>query len=108
MTALHAACVWAHHKGDYTVVRLLMEAGGDPNCPTNWSSRSTALQFARAKKNKQLIDLLHPLWREEGQAGFSAATQPTSPPAAKGKRRRVTPLAERAERAGVYLSSKQV
>jgi ankyrin repeat protein len=97
MTALHAACVWAHHKKDYTVVQLLVEAGGDPSQSTNWNSRSTALQYARLKRDRQLLDLLHPSWQEEGRA-----TQPTSPPAAKEcKKRRGTPLPERAERAGV-------
>jgi ankyrin repeat protein len=110
MTALHAACVWAHYKKDYTVVELLLEAGGDPNRPTNWNARSTALQYARVKKDKELLDLLHPPWREEGRAGCSAEaaeTVPTSPPAAKKrKKKRVTPLAERAERAGVNAQLK--
>ena len=109
MTALHAACVWAHHKKDYTVV-LLLEAGGDPDQPTNWNARSTALQYARVKKDKELLDLLHPPWREEARASCSAdaaETVPTSPPAAKQrKKKRATPLPERAERAGVNAQLK--
>ena len=93
-TALHAACTWAHNKGDYTMVQILMEAGGDPNLPNSWNGR-TALQYARAKKDTRLLDLLHLRWREEYLAGHSP-----SAPKKKGVRR-ATPLAERAERAGV-------
>ena len=102
MTALHAACVWAHHKKDYTMVVLLLEAGGDPNQPTNFT-RSTALQYAQVKKDKKLLDLLHPPWRDAN----AAETVPTSPPAAKQrKKKRATPLHERAERAGVNAQLK--
>ncbi len=78
MSALHFACVCAHTKGDYTVVQLLMEAGGDPNQPTSWNRR-TPLQYARQKKDVALLDLLLPGGREEGQAG------PSSPHPAKEK-----------------------
>ena len=97
MSALHFACVCAHTKGDYTVVQLLMEAGGDPNQPTSWNRR-TPLQYARQKKDVALLDLLLPGGREEGQAG------PSSPHPAKEKlARRLTPLADRAQRVGVKI-----
>ena len=82
-----------------------MEAGGDPSLPTTWNRRSTALRYARQKQDKKLLDLLQPQWQVEqevGADGFAAAHPSSPPPAAQEKRvRRATPIAERAERAGV-------
>ena len=108
MTALHSACVEAHFSGRgrgpgaYTVVRLLMEAGGDPNIPSA-STHSTALQYAWRKKDTQLLDLLNPGWRSE-------EAQPASPAHSKApsRKRRSTPMEVRAERAGVRDKLKPV
>ena len=43
-----------------------------PTChvPNSWNGH-TALQYARAKKDTRLLDLLHPRWREDYLAGHS-------------------------------------
>lgn len=114
ITALHDACVYAHCKrhlcgvndddpaAPYTVVRLLMEARGDPNRPAPSTGR-TALQYARTKRDKQLLALL----RKGQDEGPSAEAPRSPPPRAPEKRvRRSTPIAKRAEYAGVSANLK--
>lgn len=98
ITALHDACVWAHCKRGnpywncYPMVRLLMEAHGDPNRPAPSSGR-TALQYARMKDDYELMKLLEPeRVHPEELSPSSSSKKPV---------RRSTPVRERARLAGV-------
>ena len=119
-SVLHAACQWAVEQTDYTAVKLLMQSGvADPHQQSRRERGSapgdSPIDFAWSQQDAKLLDLLQPSTEDPAPAPAallagspSKANREESPGAGSKRARRMTPVAERAAKAGVSHRLKEL